>query len=37
MSKSRSKWRRGCAPIIERVLIETKGLTEKEINKALLP
>ena len=32
---SRSKWRRGCAPIIKQVLIDTKDFPEKEINKAL--
>lgn len=32
---SRSKWRKGCTPIIKQVLIDTKGLSEKEINKAL--
>ena len=35
MSQSRSKWRRGVAPIIKQVLEDSKGLSEKEINKAL--
>lgn len=28
-------WRRGAAPIIERVLVETRGRSEKEIRAAL--
>lgn len=35
MSKTYQTWREHCAPIIAKVLADTKGLTEKEIKKAL--
>lgn len=33
--KAYKTWREDCAPIIAKVLADTKGLTEKEIKKAL--
>ena len=35
MSKTYQTWRDHCAPIIAKVLADNKGLTEKEIKKAL--